>query len=112
MVTEYKYNLDIDFSNYINERYYDDGYTDIEINTDGAESEAYDRLNIYLDDFNQTVLKKVEYDISGIFSDLDLNQMAQEYLESYEYENENGITGSNESDYSSPDDIDAIFERS
>lgn len=110
MATEY--NLDIDFSNYINERYYDDGYTDIEINTDGAESEAYDRLNIYLDDFNQTVLKKVEYDISGIVSDLDLNQMAQEYLESYEYENENGITGSNESDYSSPDDIDAIFERS
>ncbi len=107
-----EYNLDIDFSNYVNERYYEDGYSDIEINIDGAESEAYDRVNNYLDDFNQSVLKKVEYDISSIVSNLDLNQMAQEYLESYTPEYDNGIAGSYESDYSSQDDIDAIFERS
>lgn len=110
MATEY--NLDIDFSNYIYERYYDDGYSDIEINTDGAESEAYDRLNIYLDDLNQSVLKKVEYDISSVVSDLDLNQMAQEYLERNKPEYDNGIAGSYESGYSSQDNIDAIFERS
>lgn len=107
-----EYNLDIDFSNYINERYYEDGYSNIEININGAESEAFDRLNTYLDDFNQIVLNKVEYDISNIVSNMDLNQMAQDYIERYTPEYDKGIAGRFESSYSSQDDIDAIFERS
>ncbi len=106
-----EYNLDIDFSNYVNERYYEDGYSDIEINTDGAESEAYDRMNIYLDDFNQSVLKNLEYDISTIVSNLDLHQRIVEYLEIYEPEDNIGTAGSYEG-YSAEDDIDSIFERS
>ena len=106
------YNLEIDFSNYISNRYYPDGFTDIEINIEGAESEAYDRLNIYLEDFNQSVLERIEYDIPSIVSNIDLDHRAQEYLENYTPEYDNGFTGSYEPGYSHQDDIDAIFERS
>lgn len=105
------YNLDIDFSNYITDRYYPDGFVDTEINIEGAESEAYDRLNIYLEDFNQTVLERVEYDIPSIVSNIDLDQRVQEYLENYTPEYDSGIKGSYDSGYSHQDDIDAIFER-
>ena len=49
--------------------------------------------------------------MSSVVSNLDLEHMATSYLESYETDNDNGMSHDYDG-YSSPqDDIDSIFER-
>ncbi|MDN3594316.1 restriction endonuclease [Zunongwangia endophytica] len=108
-----EYNLDIDFSNYINNIYYPDGNRDFEIDISGAESEAYDRLSDFLSDFNQSALDRIDVNIGNIVSNIDMDHRANIYLENYARDSyyDDDHRGSYRSSYSLEDDIDSIFER-
>ncbi|WP_111307423.1 restriction endonuclease [Confluentibacter sediminis] len=104
--------LGIDYRSYINQYHYPDGYPEFDIDIHGIESEVYESLNSFLDGFNINVLDKIGFDKSRIVSNLDLERMAISYFESYEPDDDNELEGGYHSNFSSEDDIDAIFERS
>ena len=104
--------LDIDFSKHIEQYYYPDANPDFAIDTDGIESEIYENLDSFLDGFNISVLERIDLDKSIIVSNLDINDMAIAFMESYEPDYNRGPYSSTTIIYSSSDDdIDAIFER-
>lgn len=102
--------LDINYSYHVSHNYYDDGYADYNIDKEGIESEVNDILNSFLEDFNQSVLERVEYDTSSIVSNLDIDRMVMDHFDNQDYEPEPISQNSNVSSHD--DDIDAIFERS
>ena len=105
--------LGIDFRGHLNHYYYPDGEPFYEFDISAIESEIYQSLDSYLEDFNPSVLEKIEFDTSRVVSSVDIDEMANSYLESYEpdYEREYGPSGRSYDGYSSQDDIDNIFER-
>jgi len=102
--------LDIDFRNHLNHYYYPDGTPDIEIDTNSIESEIYEKIDAILGDFNESVLGRINVNTSNIVSNLDLEDMAISYLESFDY-NDHENRGHYSPNLSFQDDIDAIFER-
>lgn len=113
-LTEYvKFNdLDIDYSKYISNYQYQEGYLDFLIDIEGIELEASKRLNSFLDDFNQNVLGKIEFNTDIIIANLDFESMANDYIERQAPEYGDEILGDYYPNTNSQDDIDAIFERS
>lgn len=105
--------LGIDFREHLNHYYYPDGEPFYEFDISAIESELYQSLDSYLEDFNPSILEKIEFDTSRVVSSVDIDEMANSYLESYEpdYEREYGPSGRSYDGYSSQDDIDNIFER-
>ena len=105
------HDLDVDYSEHINE-FCHEGHPDYDIDLNGIESDIQECLDSFLDGFNESVLDKIEFDTSRFVSNLDVEGMANNYLESYEPEYERDYSGSHFSGSSYEDDIDAIFERS
>lgn len=105
--------LEIDYSAHINHYYYPDGEPFFEFDISAIESELYQSLDSYLDDFNSSVLEKIEFDPSRVVSSVDIDEMANSYLEGYEpeYERDYGPSARSYDSYSSQDDIDDLFER-
>ena len=106
--------LGIDFIGHMNQYHYPDGQPVYEFDISAIESELYESLNSYLEDFNESVLEMIEFDTSNIVSSIDIEEMAQSHLENYdgpEYEREYGGSGRSYDSYSHQDDIDDIFER-
>jgi broad-specificity NMP kinase len=98
--------LDIDFATHITHLH----YPDFEININDIESEISEKLNYFLEDFNQSVLERISFNTSNIVSSLDIDNMALTYLENQEpIDNDDYFDG--DFNASSQDDIDAIFER-
>ena len=97
----------------MNHYYYPDGEPYYEFDISAIESELYQSLDSYLEDFNPSVLEKIEFDTSRVVTSVDIDEMANSYLEGYEpdYEREYGPSGRSYDGYSSQDDIDNIFER-
>lgn len=106
--------LGIDFIGHMNQYHYPDGEPVYEFDISAIESELYESLNSYLEDFNESVLEIIEFDTSKIVSSIDIEEMAQSHLENYDgpdYEREHGPSGRSYDNYSSQDDIDNLFER-
>lgn len=105
--------LDIDFRGHLNEYYYPDGEPVYEFDISAIESELYESLNSYLEDFNESVLEKIEFDTSRVVSSVDIDEMAQSHLENYEpdYERDYEPSGGSYDNYSSQNYIDDVFER-
>ncbi|SNZ01227.1 restriction endonuclease [Flagellimonas pacifica] len=102
--------LNIDFSRYISQYHYPDGYADFDVDISGLESEVYESLDAILNRFNESVLERIEFNSSSIVSNMDLDGMATNFLENYQPDFDDGIGGFyDNSEYQ--DDIDAIFER-
>jgi len=103
--------LDIDYSKHISYSYDGEGYAHHYIDTTGIESEVVENLSSFLEDFNQLVLEKIGFNTSNIVSSLDIESMAENYIENQTYDDESIDIGYQNST-TSQDDIDAIFERS
>ncbi|MEY8847312.1 restriction endonuclease [Psychroserpens sp. XS_ASV72] len=105
--------LGIDFRGHLNQYYYPDGESVYDFDISAIESELYESLNLYLEDLNQSVLEKIDYDTSRVVSSVDIDDLAHSYLESYEpdYEPDYEPSGRSYDGYSSQDSIDDIFER-
>jgi len=103
--------LDIDFARHINHFSSPDGDTDFDIDTAGIESDIFNCLNSYLDDFNASTLVILSVDVSNIVSSLDPERMAIDYMESQDSDADDDMRGCHDN-FSSNDDIDAVFERS
>jgi hypothetical protein len=104
--------LDVDYPKHINEYHYPEGYPEYDIDINGIESEIQESLDYYLDGFNESVLEKIDFDLSRFVSNLDAEDMAMRFFESYEPDYEDDFSGGIYSGSSYEDDIDAIFERS
>ena len=105
--------LDVDYSKHIIGYHYPEGYPEYDIDINGIESEIQESLDYYLDGFNESVLEKIDFDLSRYVSNLDVEHMAMKFFESYEPDDyEDDYSGGDYSDSSYEDDIDAIFERS
>ncbi|MCR1026807.1 restriction endonuclease [Cellulophaga baltica] len=107
--------LGIDYIGHMNQYYYPDGQPVYDFDISAIESELYDSLDSYLEDFNQSVIEIIEINTSKIVSSLNIEEMAESYLENYDepdYEREYGPSGGRSfENYSPQDDIDDIFER-
>jgi hypothetical protein len=103
--------LDIYFRNHINNYHYPDGTPDLDIDTKSIEDEIQQNIDLFLEDFNQSTLEKIYVSSSEVISNLDIEGMAISYLESVDYDDDRGYSGDYTSNYSTEDDIDAIFER-
>lgn len=104
--------LDVHYPSHIKEYYYPEGYPEYDIDLNGIESDIQQSLDSFLDGFNVSVLEKIEFDISRFVSNLDVEDMANSFFESYEPDYERDSDGGYYSGSSNEDDIDAIFERS
>ena len=100
--------LDIDFGSYIDRQ----NYPDFDLDKRGIESDISTTLDSFLENFNEKVLEKIGFSTTNIISSLDIDDMAITYLENEDYEYDNEMGGSYNSETSYEDDIDAIFERS
>lgn len=105
--------LGIDFRDHLNEYYYPEGEVIYDFDISAIESELYEIIDSYLWDFNESVLKKIEFDSFSVVSTVDIDNMAQSYLENYEPDDELDYEPSESSynNHSSQMDIDGIFER-
>lgn len=104
--------LDIDYGKHISYSYDPEGYADHSIDTTGIESEVAENLNSFLENFNELVLKRIGFNTSNIVSSLDIENMAENYIENQTYDDDERINVDYNNSSSSQDDIDAIFERS
>lgn len=102
--------LDIAFNSHVNICYSREGDVDYDIDVRSIESDIHQSLNSFLDGFNESILYKINFDISSFIARLDLDKMVTSYLENSERDDED-YSSSYHDNYSSDDDIDAIFER-
>lgn len=111
--------LDIDFNNYIHYEpsYSEDHPPDHEIDEAGIESEIYESIDCFLEDFNHSALAILNIDKASIVGELNPKKMAEEYLEAQNYEpdpddfRERTSPTSFDSTENSFDPVDSIFER-
>ncbi len=106
----YNNDLDIDYNKHLKHNYHPDGDIDLEIDIDGLTSEVRSIFDSYLNNFNETGLQQIGFDVSNALSNAPIEDLAQNYLENLGYYDDeyrpshNGTSGTD-------DDIDAIFER-
>lgn len=113
--------LDINFDKYISYEhpYFEESTGDYEINEAGIADEIYESIEYALEDFNHSALSILDIDKPSIVTDLNPKKMAEEYLESLEYEPDpddfrdrsGGLSSFESAADDSHDPVDAIFER-
>lgn len=104
--------LDIHYPDYINHYYSSEGDIDYDFDTRSIETEILECIESFLDDFNESILKKIGFNTSKIVSNLNIEEMAHSYMDMYEPEYDRDFDIGYSGNSSSEDDIDAIFERS
>lgn len=104
--------VDVDFHKHIMHNYHPDGYADVDIDTEGVESDIHESLNSYLDKFNGGAISKININLSEIVTSYEIENLSRRYLENLGYDDDNGYNSEYTSTGRSGDDIDDIFERS
>lgn len=103
--------LHVDYFDHISKHYCIEGYPIYDMDINGIESEILESLDYSLNIFNPSVLEKIGFDASIFLSNLDVETIAIDFLESYEPDYESNFKAEHYSFSSYDDDIDAIFER-
>jgi hypothetical protein len=103
--------LNVNYSDYIIDSYYPDGTPEYNFDMNGIQNEIVQQLeDSYLKYYNDSVLQRINFNISNIISNINIEAMAITYMESYEpYDSDTQNDYHSQNDYH--DDIDAIFER-
>lgn len=108
----YYEDLDINYSLYVEESYLPDGSSDYDVDYKGIQHEVESILDSYLEGFNKSTLEKIEINISGIITNIDIEDKAILYMESFNIKNDDEFDGLPHHSNESLNDIEAIFERS
>jgi hypothetical protein len=102
--------LNIDYGEYITYESYPEGYSDYNIDIDGIEAGYHENFNSYLNEFNQSVLERINLDFSDLISSITIEDRARQFVEN-QGSGYDGEYGTYSTPTNSSDDIDEIFER-